>query len=500
MKKIIILFAALCITLITRAYDFTVNGIFYNITSSSSPYTVAVSFDTSSASGYTGAVVIPASVTYNSNSYSVGSVGDYAFAKSTGLTSVTIPSSVTSIGSYAFYSCTGLSTVSIPSSDTSIGTWAFLSCSGLTSVDISASVTSIGDGAFWGCTGLTTLAIPASVKKLGNYVFFGCTGLTQINADAANTNFISADGILYNKTKSILLVYPSGRADASYTIASTVDTIGAYAFGYCNNLTSITIPTSVVYMTHAAFCECNGLTTVFIPATVTFFNNNPFYDCKGMTAVNVDPANQYNESVDGVLFKKGLTTIIYYPPAKSGNNYVIPSTVTYIRSAAFMNSLNLTTVSIPASVTTIRDHMFSGCTGLSTINAYPAVPVDLSPSTSETSNDVFLSVDTTTCVLHVSVGSRSLYASAAQWKAFTNIVEGFSTAVNHTTLNNVKASVSNGLFIVSGTDAGETITVYNIQGIAIYSHQAEAETTSISLPARGVYVLKVGAESIKFVY
>ena len=481
------------------AYDFTMDGIYYNITSSTSPYTVAVTIATDSANSYSGAVVIPSTVTYNVTSYSVSSIGDYAFAKSTGLTSITIPSSVTSIGSYSFYSCKGLTSVTIPPSDTTIGTWAFLSCSGLTSIDISATVTSIGDGAFWGCTDLTTIAIPASVKKIGSYVFFGCTGLTQINADAANTNFNSVDGVLFNKDDSTLLVYPSGRPDVSYTIASSVDTIGFFAFGYCNNLTSITIPTTVVYITSHAFSECNGLTSVFIPASVTFLNNNPFYDCKEMTAVTVDPANQYNESVDGVLFKKGLSTIIYYPPAKSGSSYVIPSTVDYVRSGVFLNCLNLTSVTIPASVTTIRDWMFYGCTGLTSINAYPTVPVDLS-SAIESSADVFKGVDTITCVLHVPVGSKSLYAAAVQWKAFTNIVEGFSTAVNNATVNKVKVSVQNGKLHISGAVVGETIAVYNIQGIALYSHQADAETASINLPAHGVYVVKVSAQSIKLVY
>jgi len=501
MKKLILLFAALCITLNIWAYDFAVDGVYYDITSSTSPYTAAVTVATDNANSYSGAVTIPSSVTSGSISYSVTSIGDYAFAKSTGLTSVTIPSSVTSIGSYAFYSCTGLTSVTIPSSVTSIGTWAFLSCWGLTSIDLSTSLHSIGDGAFWGCMDLTDVSIPASVNKIGNYVFLGCTELTQINADAANINFSSVDGVLYNKDKSTLLVYPSARSDVSYTIASSVDTIGSYAFGYCKNLTSITIPTTVVYITGHAFISCNGLTSVFIPSSVTFFDNNPFYDCAGVTAVTVDPANQYMESVDGVLFNKRLSTIIYYPPAHSGNSYVIPSTVTYVRGGVFFNCLNLTSVTIPASVTTIRDWMFYGCTGMTSINAYPPVPVDLITANhpDESSDDVFQGVDTTTCVLHVPIGSKSLYASAFQWKGFTNIVEGFTSAVSMATVSNVKVSVQNGKLQVSGALMGETITVYTLQGIAFYSQRADAATVAISLPVQGMYVVRVGAESVKVV-
>jgi hypothetical protein len=478
MKKLILLFTALCITVSIWAYDFAVDGIYYNITSSTSPYTVAVTHDTGGNS-YSGTVTIPSSVTYNSISYSVTSIGDYAFAISTGLTTVNIPSSVDSIKTWAFYGCTGLTSIAIPT-----------------------SITSIGDGTFWGCIDLATILIPLSVRQIGNYVFYGCWALTQINADASNINFSSASGVLYNKDKTTLIAYPPGKPDISYTIASSVDTIGFSAFGYCINLTSITIPSTVVYITGHAFMSCNNLTSMYFPASVTFFDNNPFVDCSSMAAVNVDPANQYNESVDGVLFKKGLTGILYYPPAHSGSSYVIPSTVTYVRGGVFLNCKGLTSVTIPSTVTTIRSGMFSGCSGLTSINAYSTVPVDLISANhpDENSDAVFQGVDTTTCVLHVPIGSKSLYASAFQWKGFTNIVEGFSTAVNNATDKNVKVFVQNGQLYVSGALMGETIAVFTLQGTSLYNQKADAATVAVSLPTQGMYVVRVGAERMKVLY
>ena len=85
---------------------------------------------------------------------SVTSIGDWAFADCSSLTSITIPNSVTSIGEYAFGSCRSLTSITIPNSVTSIGERAFEYCSSLTSVTIPNSVTSIGDSAFYDCSSL----------------------------------------------------------------------------------------------------------------------------------------------------------------------------------------------------------------------------------------------------------------------------------------------------------------------------------------------------------
>ncbi|HEY5570800.1 MAG TPA: T9SS type A sorting domain-containing protein, partial [Bacteroidales bacterium] len=159
----------------------------------------------------------------------------------------------------------------------------------------------------------------------------------------------------------------------------------------------------------------------------------------------------------------------------------------------------LKTVSIPSSVTMIRSEVFSGCTGLTSLYVYPATPIDLS-SAEETSNDVFLGVDTMTCVLHVPVGTKDLYAAAIQWKAFVNIVDDAISGVITPSVSGVKVSVQNGQLQISGATVGETITVYSLQGATLYSQKADTETVVISLPVQGAYMVKVGAESVKVVY
>ena len=166
------------------AHDFEVDGIYYQIRSSTTPYMVAVSYKGPSwesySDEYTGSVTIPETVPYNGKVYSVTSIGDEAFRYCRGLTSVTIPNSVTSIGYYAFDSCSGLTSVTIPNSVTSIGNNAFQYCSSLTSVTISSSVTSIGNNAFQYCSSLTSVTIPNSVTSIGDEAFSGCNRLTSV--------------------------------------------------------------------------------------------------------------------------------------------------------------------------------------------------------------------------------------------------------------------------------------------------------------------------------
>ena len=117
MKKQLLLFILLLLPIMASAYDVKIDGIYYNLNSSTK--TAEVTYN--SGMEYTGAVVIPSSIFYGGEKYSVMSIGDYAFDGCSDLTSITIPNSVKIISTYAFYGCSVLTSITIPNSVTSIG-------------------------------------------------------------------------------------------------------------------------------------------------------------------------------------------------------------------------------------------------------------------------------------------------------------------------------------------------------------------------------------------
>ncbi|GHU51845.1 hypothetical protein FACS1894200_12310 [Spirochaetia bacterium] len=186
---------------------------------------------------------------------------------------------VTAIGDRAFWDCRSLTTVTIPSSVTAIGESAFEICSNLTTVTIPSSVTVIGVYAFVGCSSLTTVTIPPSVTDVGDGAFAVCSSLTTIIVDNRNHRYASMNGVLFEKDMQTIIAYPTGKNGSSYTIPSSVTTIGKGAFAGCSSLATVTIPSSVTTIEAYAFGDCSSLTTVTIPSSVTVIGDRAFKGC-----------------------------------------------------------------------------------------------------------------------------------------------------------------------------------------------------------------------------
>ena len=233
--------------------------------------------------------------------YSVTSIGDWAFFTCFSLTSVTIPNSVTSIGEGAFYYCDSLTSVTIPNSVTSIGDRAFDCCSSLTSITIPNSVTSIGYYMFGCCSSLTSVTIPNSVTSIGDYAFSSCSSLTSVNIGNSVTS-IGEEAFRYCSSLT------------SVNIGNSVTSIGEQAFEDCGSLTSVTIPNSVTSIGIGAFRYCSSLTSVTIPNSVDTIGNYAFCHCP-LTSITFLANNTYNFNFSNIfcITSTGSQITLYVP-------------------------------------------------------------------------------------------------------------------------------------------------------------------------------------------
>jgi hypothetical protein len=399
------------------------------------------------------------------------------------------------------------------------------------SFNIPSTVTSIGIYAFYNCTSLSSINIPSSVTSIETYAF-SCPAL--ISVDSSNSNYMSIDGVLYNKNQTILIQYPVLRS-GSFNIPSSVTSIGNGAFYNCTGLTAIAIPSSVTSIGSSAFYNCTGITAITIPSLVTTIGSNAFYNCTGLTSVTipssvssirsnafaqcpafitVDSSNSYYSSMDGVLYNKNQTTLIQCPTSKSGSfnipssvtsigayacyfctsltTVTIPSSVITIGTSSFSNCTSLTTVTIPSSVTTFASNAFSKCTSLNAIYSYLTAPMSLW-------NNQFPTSIYTSCTLFVPTGTKSLYQSAPGWQDFTNISE--LTGIKETYVNNI--SIYPGItqsdieVNLDNKAIYNKLTIYNIHGQKTYETRITGNHIQLnvsSYPA-GVYMIQASGNN-----
>lgn len=270
--KIKIMLAVLCFQfgISASAYDFEIDGIYYEIVSFDDWTCRIVSGDVV----YTGDIVIPNEVTYNGRTLKVTEIGDDAFNGCADLKTLSIEDGTETLslgssnGTNALFSDCSLETLYVGRnlSYETIYSPFYEEESLLTKVAIGPYVTEIGDYMFYGCTGLTEVTIPSSVVEIGECAFFGCTGLSNITIPNSVTSIGKS---AFHDCTSLIDV----------TIPNSVTSIGESAFHGCTSLIDVTIPNSVKSMEAGVFGNCTSLTSMTIPNSVGKINAYMFHNC-----------------------------------------------------------------------------------------------------------------------------------------------------------------------------------------------------------------------------
>jgi len=317
-----------------------------------------------------GAVTIPETI----DDKPVTGIGNGAFQFREDITGVTIPDGVTVIGDGAFW-VTGLTAVTIPNNVTVIGEMAFYYCK-IISLTIPNSVKTIGEWAFGSCLSLTSISIGSGVTSIGYQAFGYSENLATITVASENTAFSSQNGILYNKTKTILIQCPT-KITGAITIPGSVTNIGTFAFRSCKNITSLTIENGVTNIGDNAFFECSGITGgITIPDSVKNTGQMAFASCSNITSLTIgngltrieNGAFYYCEKLASVTIGNSVKSIGIGAFRKCAiTTLTIPNNVTRIENGAFHYCTKLTSVTIGSGVTSIERNAFEWCNSLTSV-------------------------------------------------------------------------------------------------------------------------------------
>ena len=266
------------------------------------------------------------------------SIGESAFAGS-GLTSITIPERVQTIADAAFAQ-SKLDEVLIGNPNISIGRRAFADCP-LTKLD-TISAESLMDYTFAG-SGIRKITIDKTVTSIAYQAFDSCKDLAEVHVDKDVLAISSSafEGTKWYQNQPDGAVYLDhifyrykGSDPVDLSVAKGTTSIADRALTGRNKLTNLTLPDDLKRIGVLAFDGCSELRTIAIPASVTDIADYAFVNCTALSEIRVDAANPNYSSVDGVLYSKDQTELIYCPKQKSGS-YTVPASVKKIKAFAF---------------------------------------------------------------------------------------------------------------------------------------------------------------------
>lgn len=386
MKKLSILCVLSLWALRASGYTACIDGIYYDFSDGEAIVTYQSPERQYNTNAYSGDVVIPETVTYNSVVYTVTSINNNAFYYCVNLTSVSIPSTVTSIGDYVFCGCRNLSSIDIPSSVVSVGSrimgeteWYNNQPDGLvyighivygykgtmpdnTSLEFRDGTTCIAANAFDWSETLTEITIPASVKNIGRSAFNMCKNLNSVYiSDLAAWVSISFGSNPLSFAKHL---YLNGEEVTEWVIPETITSIAPYAFYQFSGLESLTIPNTLTDIGTYAFTGCKGLKylsincekiddwfrelnieTLIIGDDVTEIGKYAFWNCGSLSQLSIG---------------KSVTTIDMYAFDGCGmKQLIIPNNVLTLGKSTFGNCENLERVIVGNGVTKLPDYVFS---------------------------------------------------------------------------------------------------------------------------------------------
>ena len=295
---------------------------------------------------------------------SVNYLGGGVFGGCSKITSIEIPNSITKLCGETFANCSKLETVKLSENLTEMRLCDFYSCTSLKTITIPQRVTSIGESVFEKCNNLTSVIVksetPSSVSSSAFpnqtnatlYVPVGCKSAYEAAecwknfkeiVEIQNVNVIDfAD----SSVKKLCVKNWDTDKDEELSVeeaAAVNETFGSIFQNqeYISSFDELRYFTNITQLNAYSFYNCAQLTTITLPNSLLSIGMSAFAECRRLTDIN------------------------------------IPKNVQLISSYAFKNCNHLTTVSIPGSVTTVQNNAFYGCNNITTVNVGWNIPLEI---------------------------------------------------------------------------------------------------------------------------
>ncbi len=271
---------------------------------------------------------------------------------------LSISNNIERISNGAFSKCDNLYSVIIPNTVRIIGNGAFITCKNLSAIFLPNNLEVIGKSAFRQCVNLGSIVVPNSVKYIGNGAFSECERL-NVHLEKDHDTFVLIDDALVDIKNKELIYYPIDKSQNHFQIPDAIEIIGQDAFRGCINLTTVIIPESILEIQESAFEDCGNLTDIFIPNSVRSIGERAFTGC-GDLNIELDLSNPEYYLDDKVLINKQKGELIFYPPQKEDEEYIVPEIVKSIGNYAFYSCQNIIAVKLN-NVHSVGECAFRGC-------------------------------------------------------------------------------------------------------------------------------------------
>ena len=243
-----------------------------------------------------------------------------------------------------------ITTVIVEEGITAIAPYSFDGYRSMTEISLPSTLKTIGEGAFSGCSSLVEITIPKSVTHIDyNGLFERCNSLVNIFVEDGNISYIDIDGVLFNRSQDLLVLYPRARTESVYVVPSTVRTIADYAFQDAKNLTDVELHDNLTRIGLGAFDGTqmindsknvfNGV--VYIDNYLIYVEDKDITFCIVRTGTKIvaDGALCVAKKIERIVFCDGLTHIGNYAVYNCSKLIMVyfPKSLVSIGNGAFEN-------------------------------------------------------------------------------------------------------------------------------------------------------------------